>query len=128
MTEQVREEPRPARPVVRRWRGLAVAGGIAAAGAMAIVALQRPAGADSRYTVVEQATTEAATPQDPLMAELMRCRALPPQIDDATCRAAWDENRRRFFGERRATRVPGDPLPAYAPIPAAGPASATTER
>lgn len=128
MSEQVREEPRPARLVVRRWRGIAIAVVIVVTGAMAIVELHRPAGTDSRYNVVEQATAEAVGPPDPLMAELIRCRALPPQIDDATCRAAWDENRRRFFGESRATRVPGDPMPAYAPIPAAGPASAMTER
>ena len=123
MTEWVRDEGQLAKPVVgrgRRWRGLAVAGVIGAAGTLALAALHRPAGPESRFAVVEQTAASAAAPADPLMAELIRCRALPPQADDPACRAAWDENRRHFFGERRATRVPGDPLPASAPIPPAG--------
>jgi len=37
---------------------------------------------------------------DPLRAELARCRALTPEnlATDTACRAAWAENRRRFFG------------------------------
>ena len=123
MTEQVHEEVRAAQPLagrLRRWRGLAVAGVIAVVGTLALAALHRPAGPESRFAVVEKAPASAAAPADPLIAELIRCRALPPQVDDPACRAAWDENRRRFFGERRATRVPGDPLPASAPIPPAG--------
>ena len=120
MTKQGREEVQPVQPVAgprRRWRGLAVAGVIATAGTLALVALNRPASPGSRYAVVEQPAASTAAAPDPLMAELIRCRALPPQVDDPACRAAWDENRRRFFGERRATRVPGDPIPGYAPIP-----------
>ena len=37
---------------------------------------------------------------DPLRAELMRCRTITPEelAADAACQAAWAENRRRFFG------------------------------
>lgn len=134
MTERVREEAhtarweRPLAALRRRGRALAVAGAIAIAGTLAVVALQRPGGQDSRFAIVEQAAEPAAAAADPLMTELIRCRALPPQTDDAGCRAAWEENRRRFFGESRALRVPGEPLPAYARIPAPGPAPATIER
>jgi conjugative transfer region protein TrbK len=35
---------------------------------------------------------------DPLAAELARCRAIGmAALDDAVCKAAWAENRRRFF-------------------------------
>jgi len=38
---------------------------------------------------------------DPLRRELARCRTLTPEQfeTDTTCRAAWAENRRRFFGQ-----------------------------
>ncbi|MGK7755180.1 putative entry exclusion protein TrbK-alt [Roseovarius sp. C03] len=41
----------------------------------------------------------AATPDDPLRAELARCRTLAPDDlkTDTACREAWAENRRRFF-------------------------------
>lgn len=128
MTERVREEVQAARPIARRWRGLAIGGAIGIVGALALVALQRPAGQDSRFAVVEQVAGPATGISDPLLTELIRCRALPPQVDDPACRAAWETNRRRFFGERRATRVPGDPLPASAPVPMPGSAPAATER
>lgn len=128
MIERIRKEVRAARPIARRWRGLAVAGVIAIVGALALAALHRPAGTESRYAVGERATEPATAVADPLMTELIRCRALPPQVDDPGCRAAWETNRRRFFGERRATRVPGEPLPAYTPIPAPGSAPAAMER
>ena len=36
---------------------------------------------------------------DPLARELARCRAIGlAAADDAECKAAWAENRRRFFG------------------------------
>jgi len=36
---------------------------------------------------------------DPHAAELARCNAIgSAALDDAACRAAWAENRRRFFG------------------------------
>lgn len=47
----------------------------------------------------ERAAPVAATPDDPLRAELARCRTLTPEdlATDAACREAWAENRRRFF-------------------------------
>ncbi|GFE66583.1 putative entry exclusion protein TrbK-alt [Litoreibacter roseus] len=37
---------------------------------------------------------------DPLRAMLQHCRTLTPEEleTDTTCQAAWEENRRRFFG------------------------------
>lgn len=127
MTEQVREGAGWIQPVGRRWRGVAVAGFVAVTGMLAVVALHQPASLESRFAVVEPAAAPPATRSDPLMAELIRCRALPPQADDPACRAAWDENRRRFFGATRATRVPGDPMPTSAPIPPSGTAAPTQE-
>ena len=125
MTEPGRDEGSaasspPALPsrAFRRWRGIVAAGSVAVAGMLAIAAMQSPVRDESRYAVVEQDAPPTAAAPDPLMAELIRCRTLPPQVDDAACRAAWEENRRRFFGETRAMRVPGDPLPTYAAIPA----------
>jgi conjugative transfer region protein TrbK len=46
---------------------------------------------------------------DPLARELARCRAIGlAAADDADCKAAWAENRRRFFGSsaRDAAAVP----------------------
>lgn len=128
MTERVRKEVRAARPIARRWRGLAIAGIIAIVGALVLAALHRPAETESRYAVVEQTAQPAAPVADSLKTELIRCRALPSQVDDPGCRAAWETNRRRFFGESRATRVPGDPLPTYASIPTPGAALAAMER
>jgi len=47
----------------------------------------------------ERGAPVAATPVDPLRAELARCRTLTPEdlATDTACRAAWAENRRRFF-------------------------------
>lgn len=47
----------------------------------------------------ERAAPVAATPDDPLRAELARCRTLTPDdlATDTACRAAWAENRRCFF-------------------------------
>lgn len=50
--------------------------------------------------VKEERGTEVSVPaSDPLRAELARCRALTPDevATDTACRAAWAENRRRFF-------------------------------
>ena len=127
MTERVRETAGWPRRIDRRWRGAAVAGLVAVTGALAVVALHQPASLESRFAVVEPAAVLTATRSDPLMAELIRCRALPPQADDPGCRAAWDENRRRFFGETRAARVPADPMPRSAPSPSSGTAAPTQE-
>ncbi len=48
----------------------------------------------------DQAAVVAPTTDDPLRAELARCRDLTPEEleTDTVCQAAWAENRRRFFG------------------------------
>jgi conjugative transfer region protein TrbK len=49
---------------------------------------------------------------DPLARELARCRAIGlAAADDFKCKAAWAENRRRFFGS---------PAPDAAPTPQKG--------
>ena len=131
MTEQNQEEEGHAspQPGSRPWRGITAAASVAVFGIALTTALHAPSGDRSRYIAVESdvlPTLPSTT--DPLLAELVRCRALPPQTDDARCRAAWEENRRRFFGESRAMRMPGDPLPRYAPIHAPGSAPAAMER
>ncbi|MCY1169236.1 putative entry exclusion protein TrbK-alt [Sphingomonas echinoides] len=87
-------------------------------GSVAVLALHSGDASGPHYRAVDMASSVPQTPDDPLMGELVRCRALPPQASDPACERAWDENRRRFFGETRATRVPGDPQPHYGPIPA----------
>ncbi len=50
---------------------------------------------------VRSSTLAPAPVQDPLAAEFARCNGLgTAAADDAGCRAAWAENRRRFFGGR----------------------------
>lgn len=50
---------------------------------------------------VRSSTVAPAPVQDPLAAEFARCNGLGnAAVDDAGCRAAWAENRRRFFGGR----------------------------
>jgi len=48
----------------------------------------------------EQADLVAPAADDPLRAELARCRDLTPEelATDTACQAAWAENRRHFFG------------------------------
>ena len=106
-------------------RSLALAAATLIGGTAAIVALHGNASEAPRYRAVDVTGSEQQASADPLMAELIRCRALPPQASDPSCERVWDENRQRFFGEARATRVPGDPLPGFAPIPAPAPASAS---
>jgi conjugative transfer region protein TrbK len=69
-------------------------------------------------TKAEPAWTGArpAASIDPLVAELARCQALGvAALDDASCKAAWAENRRRFFTYR-----PDDSeTPATPPQPSA---------
>jgi len=44
------------------------------------------------------AAPRSATTVDPLAADLARCQALGiAALDDASCKAIWAENRRRFF-------------------------------
>lgn len=99
MTDDVRKAGRAIRPRVRRWRGVGIAGVVATAGTLALVALRQPASESGHFTLVEQQETLGPVASDPLRAELIRCGSLPPQADDPACRAAWEENRRRFFGE-----------------------------
>lgn len=110
MTEQDRQGEVVAAPSsrprsARRWRGIVAAGVVAVAGTLAVAALHRPAVEDGHYTVVEEQAMPAVPTNDPLRAELVRCRALPPGGEDPACRAAWDESRRRFFGEAMTSRV-----------------------
>jgi conjugative transfer region protein TrbK len=71
---------------------------------------QRPA-----PSVIETPSTNPSPASDDLSAELRRCGALGPQdAEDARCVAAWEENRRRFFG-RPARPLPPTPPGAVAP-------------
>ena len=102
----------------RAPRGLAFAALTLIGGGVGVLALHGGGAPGPHYQAVDVAPSVLQTADDPLMTELVRCRAWPPQASDPACERAWDENRRRFFGETRATRVPGDPQPHYAPIPA----------
>lgn len=58
----------------------------------------------------------AAVLDDPLTAELARCRTITPEQNaaDDTCRRAWAENRRRFFApsSSRPNTLTNDPAAA----------------
>lgn len=110
--------PTPSFWAGRGPRGLAFAALTLIGGGIAVVDLHGRDDSGPHYRAVDMASSVPPPTDDPLMGELVRCRALPPQASDPACARAWDENRRRFFGETRATRVPGDPQPHYAPIPA----------
>ncbi len=74
-------------------KGIAIAMG---AGAALMVAIEF-------QTALEAERSEgpaAVISDDPLRATLQRCRTLTPEEleTDTTCQAAWEENRRRFFG------------------------------
>ena len=74
-------------------KGIAIALGAIAA-LLAAMELQR-ALEDERATEPETVVSD-----DPLRVTLQRCRSLTPEAleDDTECQAAWEENRRRFFG------------------------------
>ncbi|MEM9840347.1 MAG: putative entry exclusion protein TrbK-alt [Pseudomonadota bacterium] len=74
-------------------RGIAIALGAVAA-LMAAMELQR-ALEDERA-----AKPTTVVSDDPLRKTLRRCRSLTPEAleADIECQAAWEENRRRFFG------------------------------
>lgn len=108
MTERKHQPPdapvRPRLPRVRKY-GLAIVAA-AVAGCFAIIGLNETAGDRSRYAIVEDALPPGPVPVDPLRGELIRCRGLPANADDARCRAAWEINRRRFLGESRSLILP----------------------
>lgn len=60
------------------------------------------------------AATVQATSDDPVRAALQRCNDLgSAALDDAGCRAAWAENRGRFFGSLESRDHSGQtPAPA----------------
>lgn len=103
------------RPKVRRVVAILVAGTIVAGVAAWL------AGHEARDEgVVERSTAADPVPADPLRAELLRCNGIgQAALEDAGCRAAWDQNRRRFFGapnrqppsvnEGRAAPLAGEP-------------------
>lgn len=74
-------------------KGIAIAMGAIAA-LMAAIELQR--------ALEEERSAEpsAVVSDDPLRETLQRCRTLTPEDleADTECQAAWEENRRRFFG------------------------------
>ncbi len=93
----------------------------ATVGALALVAITDTAPPAAHYTVGEAPDGSAPVTTDPLRAELVRCRTLPANRDDARCQAAWDVNRRRFMGESRSFVTPVEPAaiePAPLPAPA----------
>jgi conjugative transfer region protein TrbK len=116
MIEQ-RDQAARGRFASRGWRSVAIAGAAAATGIVALVALSDPAPQGARYAVGESQDGSAVDDQDPLRAELARCRTLAATADDAACRAAWEVNRRRFMGESRSFIAPGNPVPATSPVP-----------
>lgn len=88
------------RPKVRRVVALLVAGTIVAGVAAWLAGVEvRDEG------LIERSTVSAPVALDPLRAELLRCNGIgQAALADAGCRAAWAENRRRFFGS--ANRQP----------------------
>lgn len=69
--------------------GVALAGGILMATALAIAV-------DERKAVAPPPSPTELAPYDPLPDELARCRTLT--MPDSGCDAAWEEHRRRFMG------------------------------
>jgi conjugative transfer region protein TrbK len=63
--------------------------------ALAIIAI----GETFRGDGADRATTHVPTANDPLVADLARCRDITAEqlAADNTCRRIWAENRRRFF-------------------------------
>lgn len=98
------------------WRSAAIAGGAAFIGILTLVAIGDRAPPASRYAIKESGAAPVAVTGDPLRAALTRCRTLPANSDDAGCRAAWEESRRRFMGESRSFVAPVEAIPATMPI------------
>ena len=95
------------------WRAATLAAAAAAAttGFLMLFVVSDPGPPAARYTVSESTADTVAANPDPLRAELVRCRTLPADADDARCQAAWEVNRRRFMGESRSYVVPVEPQP-----------------
>jgi len=98
--EPEREDAAPPRRF--GWRTLAIAGAVGVVGFAAVLARHTLVESAAHYAVVEDDTAPSANPRDALSVELSRCRSLEAGTDDAGCRAAWEANRRRFFGDARA--------------------------
>ncbi len=75
---------------------------LGALGAALIAAAVVMDGKEDADAFRERSSTLVAAPaENPLAAEFARCNGLGnAAVDDAGCRAAWAENRRRFFGGR----------------------------
>ena len=121
MTDE-RDQPASGRFAGLGWRSAAIAGGAAAIGIIALVALSDPTPEGARYTIGVSVPAPVTAGEDPLRAELARCRTLPANSDDVGCRAAWEVNRRRFMGESRSFVAPSEAASAPVPVvPASGP-------
>lgn len=97
MTEP-HDHPRPAR---RSWipggsgaLALALAGAALVTGA--IIAMREPV-TPARYAVTDAPPAPYVSPEA-LADTLARCRTASAETADAECHAAWEANRRHFFG------------------------------
>ncbi|MBO6756397.1 MAG: putative entry exclusion protein TrbK-alt [Roseibium sp.] len=77
------------------------------AAVVTLIAAALAAGAQLDGQTLSEYSDDAPPTDDPLRAELERCRTITPEelTADAACQAAWAENRRRFFGP--AANTPG---------------------
>jgi conjugative transfer region protein TrbK len=82
---------------------------IACAAAIAIIAV----GEALRSDVTDRAKVPVTNTNDPLAADLARCRDVTAEqlAADDTCRRVWAENRRRFFAPTAPATRPGDTTP-----------------
>jgi conjugative transfer region protein TrbK len=82
---------------------------IACAVAIAIIAV----GEALRNDVTDRAAASVTKANDPLAADLARCRDVTAeQLEaDDTCRRVWAENRRRFFAPSTPAARPADTTP-----------------
>ncbi|RMB01991.1 putative entry exclusion protein TrbK-alt [Eilatimonas milleporae] len=67
---------------------------------IALIAAALTAAAQLDGRTPSEHSEDASPTDDPLRAELERCRTITPEdlVTDTTCQAVWAENRRRFFG------------------------------
>lgn len=118
MTEAPDKSPAKRAGQAIPFRALAIALAIPIAGIAAVVAVRGPGGEDSRFTVSDGREAKGKQTRDPFAVELARCRTVAADTVDERCRAAWDLNRRRFFGSEPSAILP-EPDPQ---IPSAAPA------